>query len=99
MNARQSAKLAGMRVAELERILALNKADIVNYNLCILHQIDGGSPCVFCEDENECQLEAKGGKGCGDWMLRMNKVTQPSVSEEGDNASEGVHDAGSESGE
>ena len=91
MNARQAAKAASLRVMELERLLALNKGDIVNYNLCILHMIDGGSPCGFCEDEMECQLEAKGGKGCGDWMLKMQKFTQGDVNEEGDNE---VHTSG-----
>jgi len=71
MNGRQAAKMAGQRVMELERILALNKADIVNYNLCILSMIDGKSPCDWCEDQQECQLQAKGGTGCEEWMLRM----------------------------
>ena len=81
MNARQSAKLAGQRVAELERILALNKADIIDYNLCILSQIDGGDPCVFCEDYDECQLEAKG-QGCGDWMMRSQMKRAASAAKE-----------------
>lgn len=76
MNSRQAAKAAGQRVMELERILALNKMDIVNYNLCILSMIDGKSPCEFCEDYEECQLEAKADKGCGEWMLKIPKPVQ-----------------------
>lgn len=76
MNQRQANKLAAQRVPELERILGLYKLDTVDYNLCILHQIDGGSPCIFCEDYDECQLEAKDGKGCVEWMLRSNEKRQ-----------------------
>jgi hypothetical protein len=70
MNQRQANKLAAQMIPELERRLEYNKVDITNYNLCILHQINGGSPCIFCEDYEECQLEAKDGRGCGEWMLK-----------------------------
>lgn len=91
MNSRQAAKAAGQRVMELERILALNKMDIIEYNLCILRMIDGESPCVLCEDYEECQLEAKDGKGCGEWMLRSNekrKAQAAAAKEEAEKAGE-----------
>lgn len=70
MNGRQAAKLAAARIAEMERVANLNKHDIIEYNRCILDMIAGESPCLYCEDWQECQLEAKGGKGCAEWMLK-----------------------------
>ena len=69
MNARQALKAAALHIKENERIMALNKSDIVEYNKCILAMIAGGNPCEYCEDNEECQLEAKG-KGCDQWMLK-----------------------------
>lgn len=71
MNGRQAAKAAAKRIEEQEHTLALNKADIRDYNQVILDLIGGGSPCQWCEDLNECQLQAKtDGTGCSEWMLR-----------------------------
>ena len=95
MNGRQAAKLAAKRIEEMERVAALNCADIVDYNKCILHMIAGGSPCEYCEDLEECQLQAKGGTGCGEWMLKMPK---PKNGGEGADESKSVLPAGSESG-
>ena len=97
MNGRQAAKLASMRVAELERILAMNKADIVDYNLCILSLIDGGDPCPFCEDYDECQLEAKG-HGCGDWMMRSQIKRAASVAKAAEEAGDPDGEQGREAG-
>lgn len=74
MNGRQAAKAAAARIAEMERVANLNKHDIIEYNRCILDMIAGESPCLYCEDWQECQLEAKGGKGCAEWMLKAWKV-------------------------
>lgn len=74
MNARQAAKAAAKRIEELERVAALNKADIIDYNKCIEHMIQNGSPCDYCEDLQECQLEAKGKTGCTEWMLRSQEA-------------------------
>ena len=74
MNGRQAAKAAAARIAEMERVAALNKQDIISYNKCILDMIAGESPCLYCEDWQECQLEAKGGRGCAEWMLKAWKV-------------------------
>ena len=73
MNSRQAAKAAAKRIEECERVMALNKADIQDYNRIILDMICGESPCPYCEDWNECQLDAKAGKGCSEWMLRMQR--------------------------
>ena len=97
MNGRQAAKMASLRVAELERILALNKADIIDYNLCILSQIDGGDPCVFCEDYEECQLEAKG-HGCSDWMMRSQMKRAATAAKAAEEAGDPDGEQGSETG-
>jgi len=86
MNGRQAAKAAAKRISELEYVNMMQARDIKDYNEVIQHMIAGNSPCDYCEECNECQLEAKGGKGCAEWWLRY--------PEEG-----GVHDAGKRGGE
>ena len=93
MNGRQAARAAAERIKENERILALNKADIVAYNLCILHMIDHGSPCDFCEDLEECRKEEKDVTiGCDNWMLKMHREGQ----DEGDRVLSGGTQSGTE---
>ena len=75
VKATKAAKAAAKRIEELERVAALNKADIIDYNKCVEHIIQGGSPCDYCEDLQECQLEAKGKTGCTEWMLRSQEAT------------------------
>ena len=71
MNAKQSLKLASKKIEELEHYNKRCVADIKAYNQVIESMIAGGSPCDWCEDRVECQLNAKG-KGCDEWMLAMN---------------------------
>lgn len=86
MNGRKAAKLAAKRIAELEYVVAMQTQDIKDYNACIIAHIGGASLCDWCEDKNECQLEAKGGTGCSEWWLRYRR--------EGDaGAGTGIHDA------
>jgi hypothetical protein len=82
MNKRQALKAAAERIKEQDRILALNKADIMDYNACITDMIAGKGPCQWCEDYNECQLASKG-PGCTMWMLRSQKVGDPDGSDAG----------------
>ena len=71
MNGRQAARAAAKRIEELEYVNAMQSRDIADYNKCILSMISGDSPCVWCEERPECQLEAKSaGKGCQEWWLR-----------------------------
>ena len=95
MNARQAAKAAAEIIKEQERVMALNKKDIIDYNNCILSMIEGGDPCEYCEDKEECQLEAKG-KGCDQWMLKSQKITSLDV-KEGEDDSKGIYGAGQKS--
>lgn len=74
MNARQSLKLASQHIMELERLNKLYAADVRNYYDCIEGTVDGKSICDWCHDLEECQLQAKGGKGCKEWMLRSQPV-------------------------
>lgn len=90
MNARQAAKQAALIIKSQEHTLLLNKLDIRDYNKVIADMIAGESPCPMCEDWNECQLNAKGGKGCSEWMLRMQKLTQTDVKQEEEDASEDI---------
>lgn len=77
MNARQAALRAAKLVdevtkqnTELASMNANQAADIKAYNNVILAMIGGESPCPWCEEEKECKLEAKGGKGCQEWWLK-----------------------------
>ena len=91
MNGRQAAKAAYEHIKDLEYYNAKCKSDITAYNLVIESLIRGESPCPWCEDVEECQLETKGNKGCAEWML-----TDKPVIEEEQHDSEGVHVEGSE---
>lgn len=71
MNAKQSLKAASKLIEEKEDYIQRCIADIKAYNQVIEDLIKGGDPCKWCEDREECQLQAKG-KGCEDWMLAMN---------------------------
>ena len=82
MNARQAAKAASLRIAEMERVAALNKQDIIDYNACILGIIDGKSPCEWCEDLEDCLSGSKDvSTGCANWMLRFHKQTETETEE------------------
>lgn len=80
MNARQAAKLAAKRIEELEDFNRRSVADIKAYNACIDGMIQGKSPCLWCEEENECQLKDKYGKGCSEWWLKS--FTQDDVNDD-----------------
>lgn len=71
MNARQAARAAAKRIEEMERVNILMSRDIRGYNTVILKMIEGESPCPYCEEFEECQLEARGNKGCSEWWLKF----------------------------
>jgi len=73
MNARQAARAAAKRIEELEHFVKLNTQDIKDYNKIIVNMIAGESPCPYCEDWEECNLDAKAGKGCQQWWLRYRR--------------------------
>lgn len=81
MNRRQALKAASELIeaqerdlAESARLIALYKADVHDYYDCIEGTVDGKSICDWCYEQNECQLQDKGGKGCKEWMLRSQPV-------------------------
>ena len=104
MNSRQAAKAAAERIEQLEFRLAMNILDIRDYNKVIEELILQKSPCPWCEDYNECQLEAKKLYGCPEWLLHSNakRVSEVDVDEEaklqfgGENESKRVHAVGQE---
>ncbi len=69
MNGRQAAKAAAKKIEELENYNRRSKADITGYNVVIQALIRGESPCPWCEEYSECQLEEKDKKGCAQWWL------------------------------
>lgn len=76
MNSRQAAKAAARKIEEMTVTMAFNRADIRDYNKCILHMIKHGSPCDYCEDLVECQEAGKDVQiGCDDWMLRHQDIS------------------------
>ena len=88
MNARQAAKAASLRIQSMEHTLTLNKADIIDYNAVIQALIAGKSPCDWCEDLQECQLDAKGKNGCSEWLLRFQRPAPEEVVPDGQESGE-----------
>ena len=70
MNAKQALKAASKTIEDLMYYNKRCKFDIKLYNEVVSAMIQGQSPCEWCEDHEECQLQSKDGKGCEDWMLR-----------------------------
>lgn len=77
MNWRQSAKASEKIIHAQEETIQdllyykqMATHDIKEYNSCILSMISGGSPCEWCNDQDECQRQEKeASKGCEDWLL------------------------------
>ena len=84
MNSRQAAKAAAKKIEEMQNYNDKCKADITAYNAVIQAMIEGRSPCPWCEDFEECQLEAKKLYGCPEWILHNNakRVTEVDVDKE-----------------
>ena len=94
MNGRQAARLAAKRIEELEYYNARCKADITAYNAVIEALIRGESPCRWCEDIEECQLEAKNGRGCAEWMLTDKPMIEEVEEVDGENLLSGCTSCG-----
>ena len=72
MNAKQAARAAAQHIEELEHQIMLNIRDIRLYVQCIHGMINHGSPCEYCEDRDECEINGKNiDAGCDDWMLKL----------------------------
>lgn len=75
MNQRQSLKAASERIEALEQQIAdllqenmIHRADTAQFYDCIEGTVDGESICKWCNDHEECQLQAKDGRGCKEWQ-------------------------------
>lgn len=95
MNAKQALKKASERIQNMEHTLFCNRVDIKAYNLCIMAQIEGKSPCPWCHDYETCEKKEREKKGCSEWMLAIPKFTAEEV-KEAEDASEGLHVEGAE---
>lgn len=100
MNWKQSAKAAAKRIEELEKeiaesryVVGMQAQDIKDYNAVIQDMIAGKSICWWCEEHNECQLNAKDGPACAQWWLRFRK---PEEKTEGDQDGEAGTEAGAD---
>ena len=73
MNGRQAAKLASIRIAELENLVAKQSQDIKDYNAAMIDTIAGKSPCSWCEENrlDECTSPCRGSAACSNWWLRF----------------------------
>ena len=72
MNGRQAAKRAAERIEELEHHVRLDIRDIKLYVACIRDMINHKSPCAYCEDHDECEINGKDiSIGCDEWMLKL----------------------------
>jgi len=78
MNARQAAREAAKHIEKIEDFNRRCTRDIKAYNACIDGMIAGETPCKWCEEYDECQLEARDGKGCDLWwLLDLDKKPSP----------------------
>jgi hypothetical protein len=75
MNKRQALRAVTKQLEEYEaifeeqaRLLNLYRTDVKNFYECIEGTVDGESICKWCNDHEECQLQAKDGKGCKEWQ-------------------------------
>ena len=92
MNKRQALREAAARIEKMEDYNRRATADIKAYNQCIDGMIAGQSPCPWCMEYPECQLEAKDGKGCEQWWLKDTIPTnEPVNTEEAVTGSDGVN--------
>lgn len=101
MNQKQALRAASKHIEELEDFNRRASADIRAYNFVILGMIAGENPCDWCEECNECQLQAKG-KGCSEWWLRNDsaeQITASGVKEDEDSDSKRIYGASPESPE
>ena len=72
VNAKQAARAAAQHIEELEHQIMLNIRDIRLYVQCIHGMINHGSPCEYCEDRDECEINGKNiDAGCDEWMLTL----------------------------
>jgi len=86
MNAKQAAREAAKRIEQLEDFNKRASAEIKSLNDCIDSVINGQmSFCDWCEERNECQLQAKG-TGCELWWLAMDDRPSFQREEEADDS-------------
>ena len=91
MNGRQAAKLASIRIEDLENTVAKQTQDIKDYNSCIIDMIAGKSVCSWCEENrlDECDHASRGSAGCDKWWLKY-RQPEPEGGDQDDKEEEGA---------
>lgn len=73
MNGRQAARMAAKRIEELEYANKLYAVDVKALYAVIDEMTQGKTPCDWCDEQEECDKQEKGGLGCTDFLLMENK--------------------------
>ena len=73
MNGRQAARMAAKRIEELEYANKLYAVDVKALYAVIDGMTQGKTPCDWCDEQEECERQEKGGLGCTDFLLMENK--------------------------
>ena len=65
--------MAAKRIEELEYANKLYAVDVKALYAVIDGMTQGKTPCDWCDEQEECERQEKGGLGCTDFLLMENK--------------------------
>jgi len=90
MNGRQAARMAAKRIEELEYANKLYAVDVKALYAVIDGMTQGKTPCEWCDEQEECDKQEKGGLGCTDFLLMENKQEGEDDEEDSDGSVDGA---------